>query len=188
MNRYLQQILELAGQHPFDDVFVAKIQKRIIYRASQVPVHVHKRFQGQERIEQATKEAIVEVYHEEFPDAWFPIVVKANWPYANCVIKGNKALIEYSFSPETDALMGGIELEPVEISIQRAPNIISRAAKAIMDRKKGDDRQPEFAPTGRPDKVSAQAQPTPQPIAKPRPASTQAAPKPAPKRPPTRRP
>lgn len=184
MNRYLQQILELAGQHPFDDVFIAKIEKRIIYRASQVPVHVHKRFQGQERIEQATKEAIVEVYHEEFPDAWFPIVVKHNWPFANCVIKGNEALIEYSFSPETDALMGGIQLEPVKITVQRAPNIISRATRAILDRKKGDDRQPELPPIGKPETALATAQKpgtAPKPVQKPQPPQS-AKPRPAPTR------
>lgn len=150
MNRFLQQLVELSGAHPYDQIFIDKITERITRRCSLVPVQVHKRYQAQERLEQAAKEAIVEVYHEEFPDAWFPIRVKKNWPFANCIIRGNEAFIEFSFSPETDALAGGIVIEPVKITVQRAPNILTRAAQAIFKRKPGDDRETELAPVGTP--------------------------------------
>jgi hypothetical protein len=135
MNRFLQHLSELAGRHPFDDQFIAAVSDRVRKRCAQVPVHVHKRPQAELRIEEAAREAIVEVFLEEFPDALFPIKVKRDWPRADCIIADDEAVIRFSFSPETDALMGGVFIEPVRIVVKRAPpNVFNRAARAILRR------------------------------------------------------
>lgn len=130
-----QHLMELAGRHPWDQDFVEKCRSRVKEFCARVPVHVHHVVQAKDRLAQAAKEAIVDVFLEEFPNALVPVKVKPDWPRVLVIIADDEALIEFSFSPETDALMGGNAIEAVRIVVKRAPpNIAQRAVKGIMDR------------------------------------------------------
>ena len=99
MNRFMQHLSELAGRHPWDDAFVAAVSDRVRKRCAQVPVHVHKRPQAELRLEEAAREAIVEIFLEEFPDALFPIKVKRDWPRADCIIADDEAVMRRATKP-----------------------------------------------------------------------------------------
>lgn len=170
MSKFLQQLGELSGVYPYDPQFVETVRERVRVDCSKVQVHLHKRRSAQDRLILAAREAIVAVYQETFPDSWFPLTLKPNWPLASCIIKGNKALIEFSFSPETSETMGGVEIEPVEIQVQRAPpNIMTRALRMFESRDLKAEREREPAPVGTPDfrpelklsKPAAKPAPTP---------------------------
>jgi hypothetical protein len=144
---FVQHLRELFGQHPFDEVFAANIREAIRENCSKVLVHVHNRQKAEERLEEAAKEAIVKAFQEEFPHAIRPMIVRPDWPYAECWITDDEALIRYSFSPETDQLMGGIAFEPIRIVVNRAPPGLMRRIIAGFKA----DRAAEAAPTGTPD-------------------------------------
>jgi len=144
---FIQHMREFFGQHPFDDVFAANIREAIRENCSKVLVHVHSRQKAEERLEEAAKEAIVKAFQAEFPHSIKPLIVRPDWPYAECWITDDEALIRYSFSPETDQLMGGIAFEPIRIVVNRAPPGLMR--RIISGMKK--DRKAEPAPIGTPD-------------------------------------
>lgn len=191
MNKFLQQLGELSGVYPYDPQFVETVRERVRVDCSKVQVHLHKRRSAQDRLVLAAREAIVAVYQETFPDSWFPLTLKPNWPLAACIIKGNKAVIEFSFSPETSETMGGVEIEPVEIQVQRAPpNILSRALQMFDKRDLKAEREREPAPVGTPDfrpelkltapiKTGSKVSPTAQKAAQVQPAKPKAKPVPA---------
>ena len=133
MSGFFQHLSELLGRHPFDDAFIETMRERIREHCSRVPVHVHKRQVAEARLELAAKEAIVSVFQDEFPNAIRPHTVRPDWPYAECWITDDEALIRFSFSPETDSIMGGHTLEPVRIVVQRAPpGLMKRLADSML--------------------------------------------------------
>lgn len=148
MSGFLQHMRELFGQHPFDEVFANRIREAIRENCSKVLVHVHSRQKAEERLEEAAREAIVKAFQDEFPDSIRPIVVRPDWPYAECWITDDEALIRYSFSPETDRLMGGIAFEPIRIVVTRAPPGLMRR---MIEGMRKDRKTPEMPPTGTPD-------------------------------------
>lgn len=148
---FFDNLNQLLGQYPINDGFIEGMRDRVRKECSKVPVHVHKRAGAQERIEIAAKEAIVAYWQEGFKDAWFPITMRPDWPWAHCIINGNKAFIEFSIGPETDGHRGGREIEPVEIQVQRAPaNIITRALRRFEERDLKAEREADLAPIGMP--------------------------------------
>lgn len=149
---FFDSLNQLLGQYPINDDFIEGMRKRVAAECSKVPVHVHKRAGAQERLEIAAKEAIVAYWQESFKDAWFPITMRPDWPWAHCIIKQNKAFIEFSIGPETDGYRGGREIEPVEIQVQRAPaNIVTRALRAFESRDLKAERARVQDPIGTPD-------------------------------------
>jgi hypothetical protein len=172
---FFQHLSELLGRHPFDDAFIETMRERIREHCSRVPVHVHKRQVAEARLELAAKEAIVSVFQDEFPNAIRPHTVRPDWPYAECWITDDEALIRFSFSPETDSIMGGHTLEPVRIVVQRAPpGLMKRLADSMLKQRK--QAPAELPPTGTPDgrpelklKVPAQAAQRPAPAKPSRP-------------------
>ena len=164
MSGFIQHMRELFGQHPFDEVFAANIREAIRENCSKVLVHVHSRQKAEERLEEAAKEAIVKAFQDEFPNSIKPLVVRPDWPYAECWITDDEALIRYSFSPETDQLMGGIAFEPIRIVVNRAPPGLVRRLIAGMRK---DRKTPEPAPIGTPDSRPELKLETPVPKAKP---------------------
>ena len=179
MSGFFQHLSELLGRHPFDDAFIETMRERIREHCSRVPVHVHKRQVAAARLELAAKEAIVSVFQDEFPNAIRPHTVRPDWPYAECWITDDEALIRFSFSPETDSIMGGHTLEPVRIVVQRAPpGLMKRLADSMLKQRK--QAPAELPPTGTPDgrpelKLS-------RPINKPQPPKTESISKPKPAR------
>lgn len=150
MSGFFQHLSELLGRHPFDDAFIETMRERIREHCSRVPVHVHKRQVAEARLELAAKEAIVSVFQDEFPNAIRPHTVRPDWPYAECWITDDEALIRYSFSPETDGIMGGVTLEPVRLIVQRAPpGLMKRLTDSMLKRRKAAPA--ELPPTGTPD-------------------------------------
>lgn len=166
---FFDSLNQLLGQYPINDAFIEGMRERVRKECSKVPVHVHKRAGAQERLQIAAKEAIVAYWQESFSDAWFPITMRPDWPWAHCIIKANKALIEFSIGPETDGHRGGKEIEPVEINVQRAPaNIITKALRAFESRDHKAEREAILNPTGTPDgraelKLSQPVKPRPEP-------------------------
>ncbi len=164
---FFDNLNQRLGRYPINDGFIAGMRDRVRKECSKVPVHVHKRAGAQQRLEMAACEAITAYWQESFPDAWFPITMRPDWPWAHCIITGNKAVIEFSFGPETDGHRGGIEIEPVEIQVQRAPaNIITRTLRKFEARNQKAERETEPAPVGTPDfrpelKLKAPAKPAP---------------------------
>ena len=152
MSSFRENLNDLLGRYPYDEAFIEAIRQRVTRECSKVPVHIHKRTQAQNRLVLAAREAIVLHFDEAFADAWFPFTLRAGWPIANCIIKGNIARVEFSFGPETDGERGGQEIEPVEFPVQRAkPNILTRALRAFEKRDLKAERQKEPAPVGTPD-------------------------------------
>lgn len=152
MASFFDNLNQLLGQYPLHEGFMEGLRKRVETECSKVPVHVHKRAGAQQRLEIAACEAITAYWQESFPDAWFPITMRPDWPWSHCIIKGNKAVIEFSIGPETDGHRGGKEIEPVEINVQRAPaNIITRALQAFEKRDLKAEREPILPPVGTPD-------------------------------------
>jgi len=146
---FFDNLNQLLGQYPLNDGFMEGLRKRVEAECSKVPVHLHRRAGAQQRLEIAACEAITAHWQESFPDAWFPITMRPDWPWAHCIIRGNKAVIEFSIGPETDGHRGGREIEPVEINVQRAPaNIITRTLRRFERRDLKAEREPEPAPTG----------------------------------------
>jgi hypothetical protein len=152
MSSFSDNLSELFGRYPYNEAFIEAVRQRVIRECSKVPVHIHKRTQAQNRLELAAREAIVLHFDEAFEDAWFPFTLRPGWPLAHCIIKGNTALIEFSFGPETDGHRGGQEIEPVQFAIMRQkPNILSKALQAFNKRDLKAEREPEPAPIGTPD-------------------------------------
>lgn len=151
MSGFFQHMRELFGQHPFDDVFAANIREAIRENCSKVLVHVHSRQKAEERLEEAAKEAIVKAFQDEFPNSLKPLVVRPDWPYAECWITDDEALIRYSFSPETDALMGGIAFEPIRIVVNRAPPGLLKRLVSGFKAERGKDLAPTGTEDGRPE-------------------------------------
>lgn len=137
----------LLGRLPWDEALIEQMREEVRTRCSAVPVHVHSRQRAEFKIAEAAKEAIVHVLQREFPNSVRPIVVSRDWPWAECWISDDEALIRFSFSPETDDLMGGVACDPVRIVVQRAPpGLLKRMAEAMWKQ-----REPEPAPIGTPD-------------------------------------
>lgn len=134
----------LLGRHPWDDVFIGKVSERVKRRCALVPVHVHHRARAEMRLVEAAREAIVEVFLEEFPNAIFPLRVRRDWPQADCIICEDEAVIRFSFSPETDELMGGAFVEPVRILVRRPPpNAFQRATRSLFGEKTSTATKPK---------------------------------------------
>lgn len=149
---FFDNLNQLLGQYPINEGFIEDLRERVRKECSKVPVHVHKRTGAQQRLEIAACEAITAYWQESFPDAWFPITMRPDWPWSHCIIKENKAVIEFSIGPETDGHRGGREIEPVEITVQRAPaNILTRALRAFDKRDLKAEREPILPPVGTPD-------------------------------------
>jgi hypothetical protein len=138
---------EWAGRVPIDDKLAQEVREAIRGVCSAAVVHVYNRQQAETRLAQAAKEAIVAVFQANFPNSLRPFVVRRDWPYAEVWICEDEAIIRYSFSPETDVLMGGIAFEPLRITIQRAPpGLVSRMLTSARKL-----RETFEAPTGRPE-------------------------------------
>jgi hypothetical protein len=136
----------LLGRLPWDEALIDQMREEIRTRCSAVPVHVHSRQRAEFKIAEAAKEAVVHVLQKEFPNSIRPIVVSRDWPWAECWISDDEALIRFSFSPETDDLMGGVACEPVRIVVTRAPpGLMKRMTDAMLKR-----REPDLAPVGTP--------------------------------------
>ena len=149
---FFDNLNQLLGQYPINESFIEGMRERVRKECSKVPVHVHKRAGAQEVLELAARQAIVAFWQETFVDAWFPVTMRPDWPWAHCIITKNKAVIEFSFGPETDGHRGGKEIEPVEIQVQRAPaNIITRTLRRFEERDLKAEREPILPPTGTPD-------------------------------------
>lgn len=186
MKGLLQHLRELGGTHPLDQLFLDRIADRIRERCQAVPTHAHSRIGAEHAIEAAAKAAIVEVFQEEFPNAIKPLVVTKKWPFAECWIVEDEALIKYSFSPETDHLMGGIACDPIRIVIHRAPRSLMQRLKDDLLRRK---QNPELAPVGTPDgrpELKLEATPPPRATPAPRAALPTAPKRPEPEKRPKR--
>ena len=169
MSSFRDNLSELLGRYPYNEAFIEAVRQRVMRECSKVPVHIHKRTQAQNRLELAAREAIVLHFDEAFEDAWFPFTLRNGWPQAHCIIKGNTALIEFSFGPETDGHRGGQEIEPVQFAIMRQkPNIISKALQAFNKRDQKAEREKELAPVGTPDFKPELKLSKPLPAAKPK--------------------
>lgn len=145
-SKFKRMLGEMLGRHPWDQTFIDDVRERVRQRCLAVPCHVHKVRNAELRLEEAAREAIVEVFLEEFDEAWFPLKVRNDWPIADCIIAADEASIRISFSPETNALMGGDPIEAIKITVQRAPpNILKRAVDAMFR-----SREPLEPPTGKP--------------------------------------
>ena len=168
MTSFSDNLSELFGRYPYNEAFIEAVRQRVMRECSKVPVHIHKRTQAQNRLELAAREAIVLHFDEAFEDAWFPFTLRNGWPQAHCIIKGNTALIEFSFGPETDGHRGGQEIEPVEFAVMRQkPNIISKALQAFNKRDQKAEREKELAPVGTPNGKPELKLTKPLPAAKP---------------------
>jgi len=182
MKGFFQHLGELAGHHPMDEAFLANIAERVRTRCMAVPTQAFNRIGAERAIEDAARTAIVEVFLEEFPDAIRPLRVTAKWPFAECWIIEDEAIIKYSFSPETDALMGGIACDPIRIVVRRSPPGLVKRMVSAFKRAKADEMAPTGTPDGRPElKLSRPASP-------PRPAPTRSTAPPAPQKPTTKPP
>lgn len=177
MSGFFQHVRELFGQHPFDEVFATRIRESIRENCSKVLVHVHNRQQAEQRLEEAAKEAIVAAFQEEFPHSIRTLVVRPDWPYAECWITDDEALIRYSFSPETDRLMGGIAFEPVRIVVNRAPpGFMRRLIDGMLKQRKADELAPVGTKDGRPELKLKEPVATAPKAEKPSPLKAKAAP------------
>ena len=154
----------LLGRLPWDETLIEQMREEIRTRCSAVPVHVHSRQRAEHRLAEVACEAIVAILQKEFPNSVRPIVVSRDWPWAECWISDDEALIRFSFSPETDDLMGGVACDPVRIVVQRAPpGLLKRMAEAMWK-----SRQPELAPVGTPHGKPELKLSKPLPAAKPK--------------------
>jgi hypothetical protein len=143
----INHLKEWSGRVPVDDVLSRDVREAIRATCSAAVVHVYNRQQAETRLAQAAKEAIVSVFQANFPNSLRPFVIRRDWPYAEVWICEDEAIIRYSFSPETDVLMGGIAFEPIRIPIQRAPpGILTRMLAG-----KRESREILDAPIGRPE-------------------------------------
>lgn len=167
MSGFTQHVSEfILGRHPWDQEFMDKVAARIRKYCASVPTHTYSRQLAEVMLVEATKAAIVSVFQEEFPNPIRRIVVRKDWPYAECWIVEDEAIIKYSWSPETDDLMGGVACEPIRIVIQRAPEgLLARLKRSWFKDRKGEK---EIAPTGTPDGQPEMV--LSQPIQKPAPA------------------
>jgi hypothetical protein len=134
-----------------DEAFLANIAERVRTRCQAVPTQAFNRIGAERAIEDAARTAIVEVFLEEFPDAIRPLRVTAKWPFAECWIIEDEAIIKYSFSPETDALMGGIACDPIRIVVRRSPPGLVKRMVSAFKRAKADEMAPVGTPDGRPE-------------------------------------
>lgn len=143
----LQHVREFVGRIPIDEQFARDVRTAIRDACASVKTHVYTRQQAERKLEETAKEAIVHVFQEQFPNSIKPFMVRSTWPYAECWIVEDEAFIRYSFSPETDAWMGGIAFEPLRIPIHRAPpGLMRRLWQGLKAR-----RDEEAAPIGRPE-------------------------------------
>jgi len=149
MTKWSELLSALHRESPWDEGFSKRLVERITQRCEAVPVNVHKIHTAEVKLEEACREAIVEVYQETYVDAWFPIMVKKDWPIADCIINADgTASLRFAISPEMDALLGGNSMPRIVIKVkQPPPNILQRMVKNIRRGEPAD-----LAPIGRPDK------------------------------------
>jgi hypothetical protein len=148
------------GKLPWDEALIDKMREEVRTRCSAVPVHVHSRQRAERRIAEAAREAVVAVLQAEFVNSMKPIVVTNDWPYAECWISDDEALIRFSFSVETDELMGGVACEPVRIVVQRAPPGLLKRFTNSMWKSRETESAPLGTPDGRPElKLEKKAEP-----------------------------
>lgn len=156
LSRFKRLLGDLLDRHPWDEGFIEEVRERVAKRCAALPVHVYKIRDAELRLEETARGAIVEVFQENFDDAWFPIKVRKDWPVADCIIspvpelERHEAVIRIAFSPETSALMGGDPIDAIRVPVNVvAPNIVQKTLNRIFKARKA--APPELAPVGTPD-------------------------------------
>lgn len=135
-----------------DNEFVEFVRGRVHKTCSALNLAVYKDRPAEIRIEEEARAAIASCFQEAWPDAWSPITVRKDWPVADAIVKGDKALIRIAFSPETSFFQGGQPIEAIEVFVKRPPrNIFQRTLNAI----KGKTIHEDLAPVGTPDGLPA---------------------------------
>lgn len=121
-NRIRDRFDDATGGGAVDDDFVHRCYQRIEQACQTAPTQYMKRLEAEKHLVSITKAAIVQVFHEERPDAVMPALASSGFPFVRIQLRPNRvASIQFAVSHEAHALSGGDDVEHIDVQTPKPP-------------------------------------------------------------------
>jgi hypothetical protein len=167
------------GLREINQDLIDAVAQRIPIVVSKMDLSIYRRKPAQAAVEAKVCETIVYAFRDYNPKGAHKFQVTGTWPYAHCVLRGNRAWIEIDLGIDYSDPDEGLEV--IEVQVNRTPKsigIMEKIEDVLFNREprktdkapplelvqKAPPKRAETLPIGRPEPPKSSTKPAPTPL------------------------